>query len=75
VHNYKRTVIKYGGVERSGLSRLRLKRVEIHVSSMQLSILLAKMLQIARREVRGGFSRGEFIANDEARDDFFVGVV
>ena len=68
---------QYGGVDESGddVSRLRLKRVEIHVSSMQLSILLAKMLQIARREVRGGFSRGEFIANDEARDDFFVGVV
>ena len=68
---------QYGGVDESGddVSRLRLKRVEIHVSSMQLSILLARMLQIARREVRGGFSRGEFIADDETRDDIFVVVV
>jgi len=42
---------------------------------MQLSILLENVLHVARREVRGGFSRGEFIANDEKRDDIFVVVV
>jgi len=45
------------------------------VSSMQLSILLENVLHVARREVRGGFSRGEFIADDETRDDIFVAVV